>query len=379
MDNLQHTIPVRNWLNAHTQPLLISGPCSVETEEQFVQTAKQLAATGRVHLLRGGLWKPRTRPNSFEGVGAIGLSWMVNAKNETGLPITTEVATAEHVEICLKHGVDVLWIGARTTVNPFSVQEIADALKGVDIPVIVKNPVNPDLQLWIGALERIYQSGVKKIVAMHRGFSHFGDSIYRNKPMWEIPIALKTQYPELSIFCDPSHICGRRDLLLQVAQKALDLGMDGLMLESHLTPDMAWSDAKQQVTPFALIELLDQLQVRTASTDDRNFVNELHALRSRIDKVDEEIIQLIAKRMNITGELGRYKKDHNITILQVDRWKEIIETRTMLADKLGLTREFIMNYLEQLHKESIRTQTRIMNDDAGGVPNRDNTTNTTSF
>ncbi|MBX7050799.1 MAG: bifunctional 3-deoxy-7-phosphoheptulonate synthase/chorismate mutase type II [Flavobacteriales bacterium] len=374
MENHLHTIPVRDWLKSPFQPLLISGPCSVETEEQFVETAKLLAATGRVNLLRGGLWKPRTRPNSFEGVGAIGLEWMVRARAETGLKLTTEVATAEHVELCLKHGIDVLWIGARTTVNPFSVQEIADALKGVDIPVIVKNPVNPDLQLWIGALERIYQSGITKLVAMHRGFSHFGDSIYRNKPMWEIPIALKTQYPQLSIFCDPSHICGRRDLLLQVAQKALDLGMDGLMLESHLTPDQAWSDAKQQVTPHALVDLLDQLQVRATSTDDRNFVNELHALRSRIDKVDEEIIQLIAKRMNITQELGRYKRDHNITILQVDRWKEIIDTRTMLADKLGLTREFIMHYLEQLHKESIRTQTRIMNEENGDIASQKNAT-----
>lgn len=374
MENHLHTIPVRDWLKSPFQPLLISGPCSVETEEQFVETAKLLAATGRVNLLRGGLWKPRTRPNSFEGVGAIGLEWMVRARAETGLKLTTEVATAEHVELCLKHGIDVLWIGARTTVNPFSVQEIADALKGVDIPVIVKNPVNPDLQLWIGALERICQSGITKLVAMHRGFSHFGDSIYRNKPMWEIPIALKTQYPQLSIFCDPSHICGRRDLLLQVAQKALDLGMDGLMLESHLTPDQAWSDAKQQVTPHALVDLLDQLQVRATSTDDRNFVNELHALRSRIDKVDEEIIQLIAKRMNITQELGRYKRDHNITILQVDRWKEIIDTRTMLADKLGLTREFIMHYLEQLHKESIRTQTRIMNEENGDIASQKNAT-----
>lgn len=362
MKSLEHIVPVRYWLKSDLNPLLISGPCSVETETQFMETARQLAAGGCVSLLRGGLWKPRTRPNAFEGVGAVGLEWMVNAKKETGLPITTEVATAEHVELCLKHEVDVLWIGARTTVNPFSVQEIADALKGVDIPVIIKNPVNPDLQLWIGALERIYQSGVKRIAAMHRGFSHFGDSIYRNKPMWEIPIALRTQFPDLSLFCDPSHICGRRDLLLQVAQKALDLGMDGLMLESHITPDEAWSDAKQQVTPAALLDLLNQLQVRVTSTDDRHFVNELHALRSRIDKVDEEIIQLIAKRMKITSELGMYKRDHNITILQVDRWKEIIETRTMLADHLGLTREFIMNYLEQLHKESIRTQTRVMNE-----------------
>ena len=354
---------VHDWWPSSTKPLLISGPCSVETEEQLMTTAGQLASTNKVHFLRGGIWKPRTRPDSFEGVGEIGLQWMVNAKMETGLPIITEVATAEHVELCMKYGFDALWIGARTTVNPFSVQEIADALKGVDIPVIVKNPVNPDLQLWIGAIERIARSGVNKIVAMHRGFSHFGESIYRNKPMWEIPIALKTQFPELSIFCDPSHICGRRDLLQPVAQKALDLGMDGLMIESHIDPDNAWSDAAQQLIPAALADLINGLRVRVASTDDVHFTNELQSLRSRIDKVDEEIIHLISDRMHITEELGHYKKEHNITILQVERWKEIMETRTMLAEKLGLSSEFIEKYLEQLHKESIRTQTRVMNVD----------------
>lgn len=334
----------------------------------MLTTARLLASEGRVQMLRGGIWKPRTRPDSFEGVGKKGLKWMVQAKEETGLPIITEVANAEHVEVCLSHGFDALWIGARTTVNPFSVQEIADALKGLDIPVIVKNPVNPDLQLWIGALERIAKSGITRLIAMHRGFSHFGESIYRNKPTWEIPIALKTQFPNLSIFCDPSHICGRRDTLLQVAQKALDLGMDGLMLESHPDPDHAWSDALQQVTPSQLSEILGNLSVRSGSTDDSAFVNELQALRSRIDKVDEEIIHLISRRMQITEELGRYKKEHNITILQVDRWKEIVETRRMLAEKLGLTSEFIEKYLEQLHKESIRTQTRVMNEEQNAVP-----------
>jgi chorismate mutase len=354
-------LSVQHWWPAAERPFLISGPCSVETEEQLVETAKALAAEGKTHVLRGGIWKPRTRPDSFEGVGEKGLEWMVNARKESGLPIATEVATAEHVELCLKHGFDVLWIGARTTVNPFSVQEIADALKGCNIPVIVKNPVNPDLQLWIGAIERIHRAGIKKIVAMHRGFSHLGDSIYRNKPMWEIPIALKTQFPDLSIFCDPSHICGRRDLLQQVAQKALDLRMDGLMLESHRDPENAWSDAAQQVTPHRLTELINSLNVRNADSDDAGFASELHALRSRIDKVDEEIIQLISKRMRITEELAHYKREHNVTILQVERWKEIIEGRSMLAEKLGLSKEFIDKYLEQLHKESIRTQERIMN------------------
>ncbi len=361
--HLSNIQSVHRWWPSTSKPLLISGPCSVETELQLITTAKQLAATHKPHFLRGGIWKPRTRPDSFEGVGVIGLEWMVNAKRETGLPIITEVATAEHVELCLKFGFDALWIGARTTVNPFSVQEIADALKGVDIPIIVKNPVNPDLQLWMGAIERIARSGITKIVAMHRGFSHFGASIYRNKPMWEIPIALKTQFPELAIFCDPSHICGRRDLLQQVAQKALDLGMEGLMIESHIDPDKAWSDAAQQITPDILSELINNLHVRVASTDDVHFTNELQSLRSRIDKVDEEIIHLIKDRMNITEELGHYKKEHNITILQVERWKEIIETRTMLAEKLGLSSEFIERYLELLHKESIQTQTRVMNED----------------
>lgn len=361
--SLTNILPIKEWWPIDSKPFLISGPCSVETESQLMSVAKQLASLSKINLLRGGIWKPRTRPDSFEGVGAIGLEWMANAKKETGLPIITEVANAEHVDLCLKNGFDALWIGARTTVNPFSVQEIADALRGVDIPVIVKNPVNPDLQLWIGALERIHRSGIKKLIAMHRGFSHFGESIYRNKPMWEIPIALKTQFPNLSIFCDPSHICGRRDLLQQVAQKALDLGMDGLMLESHIDPDNAWSDAKQQITPDALSNLIDHLLVRESFTNDIEFTNELQSLRSRIDKVDEEIIQLISNRMKITEELGYYKKEHNITILQVDRWKEIMETRSMLAEKLGLTQEFMEKYLEQLHKESIRTQTRVMNEE----------------
>ncbi len=354
-------VTVQSWWPASGKPFLISGPCSVETEDQLIETANALAAEGKTHLLRGGIWKPRTRPDSFEGVGEKGLEWMVNARKESGLPIATEVATAEHVELCLKHDFDVLWIGARTTVNPFSVQEIADALKGTNVPVIVKNPVNPDLQLWIGAIERIHRAGITKIIAMHRGFSHFGDSIYRNKPMWEIPIALKTQFPDLSIFCDPSHICGRRDLLAQVAQKALDLRMDGLMLESHRDPDNAWSDARQQVTPEKLSEIIDSLFVRNPESDNEKYTNELHAIRSRIDKVDEEIIQLISKRMRITEELAHYKKEHNVTILQVERWKEIMEGRTMLGESLGLTKEFLEKYLEQLHKESIRTQERIMN------------------
>jgi chorismate mutase len=352
---------IQTWWPNPALPRLISGPCSAETEAQVLETARRIKVQGKAQYLRAGIWKPRTRPNSFEGVGEIGLEWMQAARAETGLPITTEVATAAHVEACLKHGFDMLWIGARTTVNPFSVQEIADALQGVDIPVLVKNPINPDLQLWIGALERIYNAGIRKLAAVHRGFSYYGKSIYRNKPMWEIPIALKAHFENLPIICDPSHISGRRDLLQPVAQKALDLGMDGLMLESHITPDEAWSDAKQQITPEKLTELIDALNVRSVVLDDPAFANELHALRSRIDKIDEEIIQLLGQRLQVTREIGLYKKDHHITVLQLERWKEIVQSRTAWAKELGLTDEFIERFLEQLHKESIRNQTWLMN------------------
>jgi chorismate mutase len=353
--------PLASWWPGDESPRLISGPCSVETEDQMMDTARRLKATGRVGLLRGGLWKPRTRPNSFEGVGEKGIPWMLAAREETGLPITTEVATASHVELCLRHGFDVLWIGARTTVNPFSVQEIAEALRGVDIPVLVKNPINPDLQLWIGALERIAASGIARMAAIHRGFSYYGTSVYRNQPMWEIPIALMAHFPDLPVICDPSHICGRRDLLANVAQKALDLGMHGLMLESHIDPDHAWSDARQQVTPETLAEMIAVLNVRSAAIDNPALQNELHAMRARVDKVDEDIIQLLIQRMHIAREMGEYKRAHNITILQLERWKEIMHTRASWAKEGGLTDDFTERFLEQLHKESIRQQTQVMN------------------
>ena len=353
--------PLEDWWMSQGSPLLISGPCSAETREQVIETATRLAKTGKVQLLRAGIWKPRTRPNSFEGVGEIGLEWMAEAKKITGLPITTEVATAHHVELCLKHGVDAIWIGARTTVNPFSVQEIADALKGVDIPVFVKNPINADLQLWIGGLERIHQAGITKLAAIHRGFSYYGPTVYRNKPMWEIPIALKAMYPEIPIFCDPSHICGRRDILLSVAQKAMDLGMSGLMLESHITPDEAWSDAKQQITPEQLAELIDQLEVRSTDLPVDIIDDQLIDFRQKIDNIDEQIIQLLGDRMRIAEAIGEYKKEKNITILQLDRWREILKTRSVWTKEAGLSKDFTEKYLEQLHKESIRTQTKVMN------------------
>lgn len=351
------------WWPGTSLPRLISGPCSAETREQVLQTAQRIKATGKAQMLRAGIWKPRTRPNSFEGVGEVGLQWMVEAREITGLPIITEVATAAHVELCLKHGFDALWIGARTTVNPFSVQEIADALKGVNVPVLVKNPINPDLQLWIGALERVEHAGIANLAAVHRGFSYYGKSVYRNKPMWEIPIALMSEFPNLPVFCDPSHISGRRDLLLPVAQKALDLGMHGLMLESHITPDEAWSDAKQQITPEQLADLIVSLNLRTAQTDDAEFASELQSLRAQIDKIDEEIVQLLGNRLEISRLIGKYKKEHNITILQLERWKEILATRSAWAKERSITEEFIEKFLEQLHKESIRHQTSQMNND----------------
>jgi chorismate mutase len=352
--------PITSWMKAK-RPIIISGPCSAETEEQTVATAKQIAATGKVHALRAGIWKPRTRPGQYEGAGEEGLKWLIKAKQETGLPVTTEVANAAHVEACLKHGVDFLWVGARTTVNPFSVQEIADALKGVDIPVLVKNPVNPDLELWIGALERLNKAGITKLAAIHRGFSSFEKGPFRNAPMWDMAIELKTRVPELDIICDPSHISGTRELISFVSQKALDLDMAGLMIESHINPDAAWSDAKQQVTPASLSKIIDELVVRTPSTDNKTFKDTLSILREQIDHLDDEIMQKLAQRMKISEKIGQYKKENNVTILQVNRWEEIIQTRIALCRAMGLSEEFTTDLLKLIHHESIQIQTKVMN------------------
>ncbi|MBS1507634.1 MAG: bifunctional 3-deoxy-7-phosphoheptulonate synthase/chorismate mutase type II [Bacteroidetes bacterium] len=343
------------------RPIIISGPCSAETEEQMVATAKQIAATGKVHALRAGIWKPRTRPGQYEGAGDIGLNWLMTAKKETGLPVTTEVANAAHVEACLKAGVDILWVGARTTVNPFSVQEIADSLKGVDIPVMVKNPVNPDLELWIGALERLNKAGITRMAAIHRGFSSFEKGPFRNLPMWDIAIELKTRFPELDIICDPSHISGNRDLIAFVSQKALDLDMAGLMIESHINPDAAWSDAKQQVTPAVLGKIISELVVRSTSSEDKSFKDTLSVLRDQIDHLDDEIMQKLSSRMKISEKIGQYKKDNNVTILQVNRWEEIIKTRVTLGKAMGLDEGFTRDLLRLIHHESIQVQTKIMN------------------
>ena len=312
-------------------------------------------------MLRAGIWKPRTRPGTFEGVGEIGLLWMNEAKKQTGLPITTEVANASHVEIALKHDVDVLWIGARTTVNPFSVQEIADALKGVDIPVMVKNPINPDFELWIGAMQRINQAGIKKIGAIHRGFSSFEKSPFRNIPKWEMAIELKRLYPELPIICDPSHICGARDLIPFISQKAVDLDMTGLMIESHINPSVALSDAKQQVTPEILEKIVSELIIRESNRENPEAQDALAEHRSAIDELDEELIGKLAARMGVAKKIGEYKRDNNLTILQVKRWDSIINRRLAMAEAMGLSPEFMTKLLQLIHKESIRTQTEVMN------------------
>ncbi|MGV3509097.1 MAG: chorismate mutase [Sphingobacteriaceae bacterium] len=353
--------PLSNWLTAKHQPLVIGGPCSAETEDQLVATAHLLAKTGKISVLRAGIWKPRTRPGEFEGIGSIGLEWLNRAKKETGLPITVEVANAKHVEEALKAGVDILWVGARSTVNPFTVQEIADALKGVDIPVMVKNPVNPDLQLWIGALERFNQAGITKLAAISRGFSSFEKSAFRNEPMWELTIQLKTLCPELPVICDPSHICGNRDLIPYISQKALDLEMDGLMIESHIDPSVAWTDAKQQLTPAALSDMIDHLTIRQPEPKNAEVSDKLAELRKQIDKLDDQIIQKMSERMAIVDKIGEYKRDNNITILQLNRWEEVIQKRASYAKALKLDEAFTTKMLELIHNESIRKQTEIMN------------------
>ncbi|MCT4581793.1 MAG: bifunctional 3-deoxy-7-phosphoheptulonate synthase/chorismate mutase type II [Flavobacteriales bacterium] len=345
--------------NKH-QPFLISGPCSAETPEQLLTTAQQLKDKVNLSVLRAGIWKPRTRPNSFEGIGEEALKWLLEVKKELNLSATVEVANAKHVELALKHDVDILWIGARTSVNPFSVQEIADVLKGIDIPVMVKNPINPDLQLWIGAIERIQNVGIHEIAAIHRGFSAYGISTYRNKPMWEIPIELKRLYPDLPIICDPSHIGGKRDMIASISQKAMDLTFDGLMIESHYLPEEAWSDAQQQVTPGALKQIMDQLIIRDAAFSTDTLL-ELNSLRAKIDSLDEVILDTIAKRMDLIELIGVLKKEQNIPILQVERWNAIIKTFSELAHDLELSEKFIAEFLNAIHTESIRKQTVIMN------------------
>lgn len=343
------------------RPLIISGPCSAETEEQVIQTATRLAATGKVDILRAGIWKPRTRPGSFEGIGTKGLPWLQQAKKESGLPVAVEVATAKQVEDALHFGVDVLWIGARTTVNPFSVQDVADALKGADVPVLIKNPINPDLELWIGAVERVANAGIKNIGLIHRGFSSYGNTEYRNAPMWHLAIEMKRRNPGMLLINDPSHICGRRDILMDVAQKAIDLDFDGLIIESHIDPDNAWSDAKQQVTPERLGEMISSIVWRTEEIDSEELHAVMEKMRQQINQLDDELLQLIGQRMKVADKIGQYKKDNNITILQTNRWNAILERAYERGEKLGLSQEFITKYFDAVHMESINHQNKIMN------------------
>jgi chorismate mutase len=343
------------------RPLVISGPCSAESEEQVMDTARQLKANG-VGILRAGIWKPRTRPNSFEGVGKDGLPWLKKVKEELGMLTATEVANVNHVFESLKYGIDILWIGARTTANPFAVQEIADALNGVDIPVMIKNPVNPDVELWIGAIERLNQAGIKKIAAIHRGFSTYGKTFYRNDPHWQIPIELKRRIPDLPLITDPSHICGNREMLLEVSQEAMDLDFDGLIIESHCTPDKALSDAAQQITPEVLKDLLGSLVLRKANVDSTVISHTLEDLRIQIDKFDDKLLKVLEMRMQVADKIGSYKKKNNITILQSSRWDQLLNQRIMDGEKKGLSEDFVVKVFRAIHQESINHQTKIMNE-----------------
>lgn len=373
MEKQLDIIPLSNWIPTGKLPLVISGPCSAETHAQVMETARKLSAIPQVKVFRAGLWKPRTRPSAFEGVGEVGLQWLKDVQQETGLLTAVEVARPEHVEACLKNNVDILWLGARTVVNPFSVQELSEVLKGVDIPVMVKNPLNPDISLWLGALERLNQAGIRKLAAIHRGFYYYRHALYRNQPMWEVPIELQRQVPDLPVICDPSHISGRRDLLLQVSQKALDLEMAGLMIESHSDPDHALTDANQQITPSDLEGLLGALIIRHTKGN-TEFETKLEMLRREIDKMDAELLDILSRRMKIVDEIGQYKKENNITILQIRRWSDIIFDRLNLGSRIGLDREFLLQMLQLVHEESIRRQESIMSPAEIVIPETENYT-----
>lgn len=356
MDTMELDLEPLNLPSDNERPIVIAGPCSAETEEQVMTTARQLAKKG-CHMFRAGIWKPRTKPGGFEGNGEKALPWLKEVKDETGMLITTEVATPEHVELALKYGVDILWVGARTSANPFAIQALADCLKGVDIPVFVKNPVNPDLELWIGAMERINQAGIKRMAAIHRGFSSYDKKIYRNMPMWQIPIELHRRIPNLPIICDPSHIGGQRDLIAPLCQQAMDLGFDGLIVESHCNPDTAWSDAKQQVTPDVLDYILSMLVIR----DEKISTEGLTQLRRQIDDLDDQLMNLLSKRMRVCREIGQYKKEHNMTVRQAARYSEMLDKRGAEATLCGMAPEFVAHVFEQIHEESIRQQIDIIN------------------
>lgn len=339
---------------------LIAGPCSAESYDQLRATASAIKDLG-IGLIRAGVWKPRTRPNSFEGIGKKALEWIVSIREELDVEFTIEVASASHVEEALKHGINKVWVGARTSVNPFTVQEIADALKGTNVSVNVKNPVNPDLALWLGSIERIASAGIKEIGAIHRGFSAFRKSNYRNEPVWQIPIELKRHLPDIPLICDPSHIGGNRAMIQNISQKALDMGYDGLMIETHIDPENALSDAKQQVTPKELGTILDNLTVRKDHSDDLNFKSQLEDLRNKIDSIDHDLVETLSSRMKLIEQIGEYKRDNNVTIFQLERWKEIIKTRPEWAQSLDLNKEYIEELYKIIHEESLKVQTEILN------------------
>ena len=344
-----------------SKPVIMAGPCSAETEEQVLNTAIPLAKMG-IRIFRAGIWKPRPRPNAFEGVGEPGLKWLQTVKKETGMMVATEVANVKHVYEALKYGVDILWIGARTSANPFAVQDIADSLRGVNIPVMIKNPVNPDVDLWIGAIERINNAGIKQMAAIHRGFSSYDKTLYRNVPQWQIPIELRRRVPEMPIITDPSHICGNREFLFDISQKAMDLNFDGLIIETHCNPDKALSDANQQVTPEGLKHIIDRLVLRDPDVNEELMLT-MAELRDQIDKLDDKIINLLEDRMNVSERIGAHKKDNNITILKTKRWDDMLKTRLNLGNRKGLSEEFIIKLFRSIHQESINHQTSVMNEE----------------
>ncbi|MDC0378133.1 MAG: bifunctional 3-deoxy-7-phosphoheptulonate synthase/chorismate mutase type II [Flavobacteriaceae bacterium] len=353
---------LRSWLDDFNlnHPLVIAGPCSAETEDQVLKIAHDLKNTD-VSIYRAGIWKPRTRPGMFEGVGAIGLKWLDKVKKETGLLTATEVANASHVKLALEYDIDVLWIGARSTVSPFIVQEIADALKDTDKIVLVKNPVNPDLSLWLGGLERLYSANIKKLGVIHRGFSTYEKSKYRNNPEWQLPIELQNRFPDIPLICDPSHIAGRRDILQDISQTALDLNFDGLMIETHIDPDNAWSDAAQQITPEVLVQMMEDLKIRTLTSDEADYKNQLNTLRTQIDVIDHGILETLGKRMKVAVSIGELKKKKNVAVLQTKRWNEILGNMILEGEKKGLSEEFVLKMFKAIHQESINNQEKVIN------------------
>jgi len=374
MENFTNILPINQWFKESiSSPLIIAGPCSAESENQVISTAEAISQIPGVSIFRAGIWKPRTRPGNFEGAGNKALKWLQKVQQQTKLKVAVEVATPEHVKLCIDAGVDILWIGARTTSNPFSVQQIAEALQNCKIPVLIKNPINPDIDLWIGAIERVTQSGINKIAAVHRGFFPFEKTVLRNIPKWEIAIELMTRYPNLPVLCDPSHISGHTNYIKEISQKALDLTFEGLMIESHISPNDALSDKMQQLTPKSLGKMLKSLHFRQANTNNIEIIDKIEIFRSKIDSLDFQLLELLLQRMKVVEEIGVYKSHNNISILQLRRWIEIINTRIEYGVKLGLNNDFIKQLLQLIHDESIRKQTEILYNNSGGKSKKINT------